>query len=88
MSLKIQTKIPNEKHPNWYDRHILKMHETKYGVMTSEIALAEALKAEQGFEGHGIFTTVYLELKMKSECLFDYARLLEIEERENATTSN
>lgn len=86
MTLKIQTKIPNEKHPNWYGRHILKMYETMYGAMTSEIALDEALKAEQGFKGHGIFTTVYLELKMKSECLFDYARLLEKEEKESLTT--
>ena len=83
MALKIQTKIPNESNCAWYDKHILMMYRSMYDTMTAESALDAALKAEEGFKDSCIFSTVYLELKMKSECLFDYARLLEKEDKES-----
>lgn len=75
----------NKKNVKWWDDHLLQMYQKLYGAMTSKTALDEALKAEQEFKGHGIFTTPYLELKMKSECLFDYALLLEKEEQLSKT---
>ena len=73
---------------NAVDAMNLKFLRTKLGEMTSEDALKEAV------DNDDIASTIHQTDPVKTifvrnrDNLFEYARLLEIEENENATTGN
>ena len=73
---------------NAVDTMNLKFLRSKLGEMTSQDALDEAVENDKMASGMHWTDPAKARFVRMRDNLFEYARLLEIEEKENAATSN